>query len=405
MTDLLQTGGFSRAQTTLKPQQLVSNPPQWRYLWLLADVGNQAALNVWIGTPPNNRAPDLVLGPGQQREQDLGAIVARSWWITSVDGSSWAAQYAMDVERIGTDANVVGATTPLQPARVLGTYQTTNNVATVDGPYQVPAGCQSIMVLYPQESLGMGNGQTAVLGDQSGAEGVLFPPNARLAPWQAAVIFPSGAGDTSFHIRHDDSDPFPETVQVIALFTPVVTNPQVSQGPGAAADGSWVVSVEGGPISVQPQAGAVFPVSQSGAWAVAATQSGAWLVGQSGGWSVGQSGAPWSVIAGAVVTANILGGSVASVNGGPATIITIPANRTWRGTVGCTATAGVVAAIKAGNGTGSSTPSAGTLLAQTDTGAPAVASDIYVAAQTGTATITLSTSGANGDGWANGVLL
>ena len=419
MTDLLQTGSFSATTTAAAPKQAVINPPAWEFLWLQADVGNQSALNVWLSDPPGNRAPDFTLGPGQQREQDMGAVAAYSWWITSADGSPWALKYALDVQPIGIDANVVGATTPLEPAANLGQYTTQTGVSLY-GPFPIRSAMQGVMLRH------FGSSPPSVFGVQTGMNFPCFAASSgipELAGAGAWVYFvPSGTLDIQFKV--EDLNPMGLTVQVDGIFTPIMQSVIAAQGAGQLGDGSWLVTIRAGATVAATQSGAwnvgqsgawnvgqsgVWTVgaTQSGAWAVAATQSGAWTVAatQSGAWTVGQSGAPWTTIAGAVATANILGGSVNTLNGGPSTLITIPANRTWKGTVGCTATAGVVAAIKTGNGTGSSTPSAGTLLAQTNTGAPAVASDIYVAAQTGTATITLSTSGANGDGWANGVLL
>lgn len=408
MTDLLQTGAFSRTQTTLAPKQLVLNPPAWQYSWLQADVGNQATLNIWVSTPPGNRAPDYTLGPGQQREQDMGALSAYSLWITSADGSPWAANYALDVEPIGIDANVVGATTPLEPAANLGQY--TLNNTTLYGPFPIRSGMQGVM-LRTQAS----GTPPAIFGVQTGLDFPCFASAGGLPALSGAgawVYFvPAGTLDSQFKVN--DNGQAGLTVQVDGIFTPIMQSVIAAQGAGQLGDGSWKVSTQqmtGATDAVTQSGPWTVAATQSGAWTVAATQSGAWgvqqvgawSVAQSGSWTVGQSGAPWTVIAGAVATANILGGSVNTLNGGPSNLITIPANRVWKGTVGCTATANIVAAIKtAGVGV---TPAAGTLLAQTDTGAPAT-SKVFVAAAGGAVTVTLSTSGANGDGWANGVLL
>lgn len=277
MTDLLQTGSFARAVTTTAPKQAVIAPPAWRFLWLQADAGNQSPLNVWIGVAPGNRPPDFTLGPGQQREQDMGTASSYSWWVQSSDLSAWGAAYALDVQPVGTNANVVGATTPLQPARSVGTYQTTNNVDVLSGPYPVQANQQGVILQYPLNSNGP---QNLRLRGNDGSVSATQVPAIGFGPNTFVLLFPDGMGATTYQVEHNDSDIAPQTVKVGAFFTTLQQLVVAQQGYGYGEQNAWDFRFAGsapGAGSLPVTAGATFPVSQSG------------------GWSVAQSGAPWSV--------------------------------------------------------------------------------------------------------------
>lgn len=111
------------------------------------------------------------------------------------------------------------------------------------------------------------------------------------------------------------------------------------------------------------------------------------------------------------VPGTILAGSVAATTGAGTVIVTIPAGRTWRGSVGGVIVAVAKASVQvAGAG---ATPAAGTILCEQQllslSGAGAVmsATGVYVQAPAGNAvTINgIASVNATTDAWANGVLL
>lgn len=163
------------------------------------------------------------------------------------------------------------------PAQFLGTYKTTNTgTFSEDGPFQIPPGTQSILCLYPNASLGPHPANIAIVGNQTMNQ-IGMMPVPQSAAYELAQgnnglawtqIFPSGAGDTTFSVLHEDADVVPQTVRVIAILTPLPL------AVSAELDPTQTLAVDiSGPIS-----GGAVAVSQSGA-----------------PWSVSQSGAPWSV--------------------------------------------------------------------------------------------------------------
>lgn len=116
-----------------------------------------------------------------------------------------------------------------QISQFLGTYKTNNGVFQEDGPFIIPPGMQSVLVLYPNLSLGPSPGEIAIIGNQTQNQ-VGMMPMPRTQAYAAAQgdnnlawtqVFPSGAGDTTFSIFHEDNDITPQTVRVVAVLSPL----------------------------------------------------------------------------------------------------------------------------------------------------------------------------------------
>lgn len=119
-----------------------------------------------------------------------------------------------------------------QIAQVVGTYQTSNGAYVNSPSFQLPAGTQSIVVMYPFNKQVPDSSRLAIVGEQSGVI-IGFSPFPQNPGFLTAIIgvtttslawsvdFPSGGVDTSFHIQHLDTGATIGTVQVYAIFVPL----------------------------------------------------------------------------------------------------------------------------------------------------------------------------------------
>jgi hypothetical protein len=80
---------------------------------------------------------------------------------------------------------------------------------------------------------------------------------------------------------------------VLVALLPAASSAQTYDSDGAILSQSRIYVFDG--VDAWDRWEGIVLAQQDGAWTVAATQSGAWSVGQSGTWTVQQGGAPWSV--------------------------------------------------------------------------------------------------------------
>lgn len=323
MSDQQQRGVLVQGAGAASLAKVLAPMPAWRYLWVHADSGNLAAVNIWFGAPPANRAPDAFVNPGQTRVVDVGALGETPFWLQTVDQSAWSGQWVADIEPIGEDANVVGAIGQARQAQVIGTY-TTTIAGKSDGPYVIPPSTVRVRLIYDNNGLGL------TLEGRGAQTGAIYPvspvPDSDVGLSQSSIAeldIEYGGPDSAVNIFHIDPVAG-RTAYVVAVTTPLA--PTVGAilrrgDTGTVTAANPVPITAGAAIPVTPPN--PMPVSQSGAWNVG--QSGAWTVGatQSGGWTVGatQSG-PWSTAA--ADWSGVTPASFGPVTGSPTTIINAP---------------------------------------------------------------------------------